>query len=73
MKRLLTIGHSYVVALNRRLPDEIARQASGRWSVTVAAPTHYHGDLRANRARESTGRNGGIAAGARRTSRDSRT
>jgi glycosyltransferase involved in cell wall biosynthesis len=46
MKRLLTIGHSYVVALNRRLPDEIARQASGRWSVTVAAPAHYHGDLR---------------------------
>ena len=45
MKRLLTIGHSYVVALNRRLPGEIARQASGRWSVTVAAPTHYHGDL----------------------------
>ena len=46
MKRLLTIGHSYVVALNRRLPDEIARQASGRWNVTVAAPAQYQGDLR---------------------------
>jgi glycosyltransferase involved in cell wall biosynthesis len=46
MKRLLTIGHSYVVALNRRLPDEIARQASGRWNVTVAAPAQYQADLR---------------------------
>lgn len=46
MKRLLTIGHSYVVALNRRLADEMARQGSGRWSVTAAAPASYHGDLR---------------------------
>ena len=45
MKRLLTIGHSYVVTLNRRLPDEIARQAGGRWAVTVAAPEKYAGDL----------------------------
>ncbi len=46
MKRLLTIGHSYVVTLNRRLADEMARQGSGRWSVTAAAPERYHGDLR---------------------------
>jgi len=45
MKRLLTIGHSYVVGLNRRLPDEMARQGSDRWSVTVAAPSSYAGDL----------------------------
>jgi glycosyltransferase involved in cell wall biosynthesis len=45
MKRLLTIGHSYVVGLNRRLADEMARQGSDRWSVTVAAPSSYAGDL----------------------------
>ena len=53
MKRLLTIGHSYVVALNRRLADEMARQGTGRWDVTVAAPAEYHGDLR--RIRLETG------------------
>jgi glycosyltransferase involved in cell wall biosynthesis len=45
MKRLLTIGHSYVVGLNRRLADEMARQGGERWSVTAAAPSHYAGDL----------------------------
>jgi len=45
MKRLLTIGHSYVVGLNRRLADEMARQGTGRWSVTAAAPSSYAGDL----------------------------
>lgn len=45
MKRLLTIGHSYVVALNRRLADEMAREGAGRWSVTAAAPSRYPGDL----------------------------
>jgi glycosyltransferase involved in cell wall biosynthesis len=46
VKRLLTIGHSYVVALNRRLPHELARASEGQWAVTVAAPTFVHGDLR---------------------------
>jgi glycosyltransferase involved in cell wall biosynthesis len=46
VKRLLTIGHSYVVGLNRRLADEMARQGAGRWSVTAAAPSSYPGDLR---------------------------
>jgi glycosyltransferase involved in cell wall biosynthesis len=46
MKRLLTIGHSYVVGLNRRLADECAREGAGRWSVTAAAPSSYAGDLR---------------------------
>ena len=45
MKRLLTIGHSYVVGLNRRLADEMARQGTDRWSVTVGAPSSYAGDL----------------------------
>ena len=44
--RLLMIGHSYVVALNRRLPHELARVGAGRWEVTAAAPTFVHGDLR---------------------------
>lgn len=46
MKRLLTIGHSYVVALNRRLAHEMALAGQGRWSVTAAAPFEYPGDLR---------------------------
>ncbi len=46
MKRLLSIGHSYVVGANRRLADEMARQGAGRWQVTAAAPAHYPGDLR---------------------------
>jgi glycosyltransferase involved in cell wall biosynthesis len=43
MKRLLTIGHSYCVALNRRLPQEIAR--TGEWDVTVVGPGRFPGDF----------------------------
>jgi glycosyltransferase involved in cell wall biosynthesis len=46
MKRLLTIGHSYVVAANRRLAHEMALAGDGRWEVTCAAPLRYPGDLR---------------------------
>ena len=45
-RRLLTIGHSYVVALNRRLAHEMARTGSGRWDVTAVAPRFMAGDLR---------------------------
>jgi len=45
LKRLLTIGHSYVVGMNRRLADEMAKQAGDRWTVTAAAPARYAGDL----------------------------
>jgi glycosyltransferase involved in cell wall biosynthesis len=45
-RRLLTVGHSYVVALNRRLADEMARAGAGRWEVVAAAPAFMHGDLR---------------------------
>lgn len=45
-RRLLTVGHSYVVALNRRLAHEMARAGAGAWEVTAAAPTFMHGDLR---------------------------
>jgi glycosyltransferase involved in cell wall biosynthesis len=44
-RRLLTIGHSYVVAANRRLAHEIALQGGGAWDVTVLAPSRYRADL----------------------------
>src|SRR5262245_13365803 len=46
VRRLLTIGHSYVVALNRRLAHELARAGGDRWEVTAAAPQFVRGDLR---------------------------
>jgi glycosyltransferase involved in cell wall biosynthesis len=46
MKRLLTIGHSYVIAGNRRLAHEMAVQGRGRWEVTAAAPERLAADLR---------------------------
>jgi glycosyltransferase involved in cell wall biosynthesis len=45
-RRLLTLGHSYVVASNRRLAHELAVVGEGRWEVTAAAPARYPGDLR---------------------------
>jgi len=44
--RLLTLGHSYVVAGNRRLAHEMAVQGRGRWEVTALAPARLAGDLR---------------------------
>lgn len=44
-RRLLTIGHSYVVAANRRLAHELAVQGKGRWEVTAVAPARYQADL----------------------------
>ena len=46
MKRLLTIGHSYVVGLNRRLAHELAVAGAGEWEVTAVAPRALEGDLR---------------------------
>lgn len=46
MKRLLTIGHSYVVAANRELAHQMALQGGGGWQVTAVAPAHFRGDLR---------------------------
>ena len=43
-RRLLTIGHSYAVTINRRLPEAIA--AGGEWDVTVAAPQRFRDDFR---------------------------
>jgi glycosyltransferase involved in cell wall biosynthesis len=44
--RLLTIGHSYVIANNRRLAHEMALQGRGRWEVTAVAPAQLRADLR---------------------------
>jgi glycosyltransferase involved in cell wall biosynthesis len=45
-RRLLTIAHSYCVALNRRLAHEMARAGDDEWEVTAFAPRFFHGDLR---------------------------
>lgn len=42
--RVLTIGHSYCVALNRAVAREVARDPE--FEVTVAAPSFFNGDLR---------------------------
>jgi phosphatidyl-myo-inositol dimannoside synthase len=44
-RRLLTIGHSYVVSANRRLAHEMAVQSRGSWDVTAVAPARYRADL----------------------------
>jgi glycosyltransferase involved in cell wall biosynthesis len=44
VKRLLTIGHSYIVEQNRRLAHEIARAGRDKWEVTVAAPRSIAGE-----------------------------
>jgi glycosyltransferase involved in cell wall biosynthesis len=41
--RLLTIGHSYAVTLNRRLPNELARLSG--WDVTAVGPARFRGDF----------------------------
>jgi glycosyltransferase involved in cell wall biosynthesis len=50
-RRLLSVGHSYVVGLNRRLAHEMARAGQGRWEVTAVAPKRFLGrnDLRSVR------------------------
>ena len=44
-RRLLTIGHSYVVTGNRRLAHEMGVQGRGRWEVVAIAPARFPGDL----------------------------
>jgi len=42
-QKLLTVGHSYVVSLNRRLAHEMAVAGQGKWDVTCVAPEYFHG------------------------------
>lgn len=44
-RRLVSVSHSYVVTLNRRLANEMARVSAGEWEVTAVAPRFFHGDL----------------------------
>ena len=44
-RRLVTLGHSYVISANRRLAHEMAVQGGGAWKVTAVAPATYRGDL----------------------------
>src|SRR5262245_17959395 len=50
MPRLLSISHSYVVGLNRRILQAITDESRGRWEVVAAVPSSYHTDLRWMRA-----------------------
>jgi glycosyltransferase involved in cell wall biosynthesis len=54
-RRLLTIGHSYCVAVNRRLAHEMAREGGEDWEVTAVAPEFFHGDLRPIRTEQMPG------------------
>jgi glycosyltransferase involved in cell wall biosynthesis len=54
-RRLLTIGHSYVVAANRRLAHEMALRSGGAWEVTAVAPARYRADLGLIAAQEMPG------------------
>jgi phosphatidylinositol alpha-1,6-mannosyltransferase len=46
VNRLLSIAHSYVIAGNRRLAHEMAREGRDRWIVTAVAPERLQADLR---------------------------
>ena len=59
-RRLLTIGHSYVVTENRRLAHEIAVQGRGRWEVLAVAPRRFPGDLGLIEARAMDGEASGL-------------
>src|SRR5262245_29221178 len=45
-RKLISIAHSYCVALNRRLAHEIAKAGAGHWEVKAIAPAFFYGDLR---------------------------
>jgi glycosyltransferase involved in cell wall biosynthesis len=44
-QRILSIGHSYTIALNRRLSHELSREGRDAFEVTCVAPRGYHADL----------------------------
>lgn len=43
IRKLLTIGHSYVVDVNRKLPHALQEVGGGDWEVTLVAPDHFIG------------------------------
>ncbi|HEY2515437.1 MAG TPA: glycosyltransferase family 4 protein, partial [Polyangiaceae bacterium] len=48
-RRLLSISHSYVIGLNRRLPNELSRLGGSEWEVTAVAPRTFSDQLRGAR------------------------
>jgi glycosyltransferase involved in cell wall biosynthesis len=50
-RRILSIAHSYVVTMNRRLAQELALVDADHWEVTAVAPASFQGDLRPERLR----------------------
>ena len=44
-RRLLTVGHSFVVHLNRKLAHELSRVGATEWDVHCLAPRTYRGDF----------------------------
>ncbi len=48
VRRILTIGHSYVVRANRALAHALQAEGKEEWEVRVVAPAYFHGtrDLR---------------------------
>jgi glycosyltransferase involved in cell wall biosynthesis len=54
MPRVLSISHSYVVALNRRLVQEMGRLAGESWEFVAIAPRFFHADLRSLAAEPSS-------------------
>ena len=59
-RRLLTIGHSYAVGLNRRLAHELA--LTGDWDVTAVAPARFRGDFGWHVAQAQPGERCAVAA-----------
>ena len=45
-KKILSIGHSYIVGVNRRLVNEIARISDGKWEVHTIVPSKLNNDFR---------------------------
>ncbi len=45
-RKILSIGHSYVVGVNRRLVNEMARISDGKWEVHVVTPSKLNNDFR---------------------------
>lgn len=45
-RKILSIGHSYIVGVNRRLVNEIARISDGKWEVHTIVPSKLNNDFR---------------------------
>lgn len=46
VRKILSIGHSYIVGVNRRLIDEMAKVSPDKWEVQAISPTKIKCDFR---------------------------